>query len=194
MKSLTEKFKDQDVAFDIECFSNFFLIVFKSDKHWVEFAAYEGTPMKARESLKEILYSCRTLIGFNSLSYDIPMLLRCMTGATVEELYEFSQRIVGNRFVDFQTREAIQAFGEIVNHVDVMASVTGFVSLKLCSARLHCQTIEDLPYHPDTALDKQQMEHVTKYCHQDCEKHACLLSFCATYNRNQAHVTECLRS
>jgi len=166
------KFQDKVVAFDVECFCNYFLVVFYSENKEIQwFEAHEDEPFTEEDvsEIKDILHAVRILTGYNSQHYDVPMLLRALTMPSVNDLYEFSDRIISNRFVDPTTREAVKAFEQVLSHVDTMACVPGFVNLKLSSARLHCDTIENLPYQPDKVLTAEEKDHVRTYCIQDCE-------------------------
>ena len=172
------KVTKHDVAvFDIECFPNYFLLAIKlvgdAPDNAITFEIHGAdnkfTKIQVAE-IKEILKMVKALIGFNSLSYDVPMLLRACNDGTAKELKEFSSRIIGNRFTDTHTSAAVQAFNDIVYHIDVKAcSPLPFYSLKRWAGLLHCQSQQELPIDPDELLNETTAAQIKAYCINDLQ-------------------------
>ena len=153
---------EEPFVFDIECYPNYFCIYFLGVKSR-KVHKWDGGSQKY---LRKILTNCR-LIGFNSDRYDVPMAqLACSPTITLTtELHEASKRLIaGDRIAD--VLKGVDA--PEVNSIDISRVAPLFGSLKTYAARLHCEHLQDLPYPPDTVLDRHQRHSVRLYCQNDC--------------------------
>ena len=168
-------------VFDVECYRNFFYVAFKCLANG-KFVAFERSPdydfpeMKLRWMLWRFC-----LVGFNSASYDIPMVELAAKGLSCNELKEASDFIIksginyGTKKVtpfDIEKKYRIQ-IGKY-NHIDIfnVCPVNGGVSanpasLKLYSGRLHAERMQDLPFPPDHILTAEDAAIVRPYCCND---------------------------
>ena len=168
-------------VFDVECYRNFFYVAFKCLANG-KFVAFERSPdydfpeMKLRWMLWRFC-----LVGFNSNSYDIPMVELAAKGLSCNELKEASDFIIksGQNYAtkkvtpfDIEKKYRIQ-IGKY-NHIDIfnVCPVNGGVSanpasLKLYAGRLHAARMQDLPFPESHILTAEDAAIVRPYCCND---------------------------
>lgn len=168
-------------VFDVECYRNFFYVAFKCLANG-KFVAFERSPDFDFPELKLRWMLWRfCLVGFNSASYDIPMVELAAKGLSCNELKEASDFIIksginyGNKKVtpfDIEKKYHIQ-IGKY-NHIDLfnVCPVNGGVSanpasLKLYSGRLHAERMQDLPFPESHILTAEDAAIVRPYCCND---------------------------
>jgi hypothetical protein len=155
--------------FDIECYSNYFLVSFKSKSsaRVVYFEMYEGHPLDNAKLAWVVKNYC--LVGFNSRGYDMPMLQVALGGASCAELKVLSDRIIADEGPAWQLIKHAATGDEAPNHIDLIEVAPLDASLKLYGGRLHARTMWDLPFAPSTVLTHEQMAVVCKYCINDLD-------------------------
>jgi hypothetical protein len=168
-------------VFDVECYRNFFYVAFKCLANG-KFVAFERSPdydfpeMKLRWMLWRFC-----IVGFNSNSYDIPIVELAAKGLSCNELKEASDFIIksgqnyGTKKVtpfDIEKKYRIQ-IGKY-NHIDIfnVCPVNGGVSanpasLKLYAGRLHAPRMQDLPFSESHILTAEEAAIVRLYCCND---------------------------
>ena len=168
-------------VFDVECYRNFFYVAFKCLSNG-KFVAFERSPDFDFPELKLRWMLWRfCIVGFNSTTYDIPMVELAAAGLTCDELKEASDYIIksginwGNKKVtpfDIEKKYRIQ-IGKY-NHIDIfnVCPVNGGVSanpasLKLYSGRLHAERMQDLPFPESHILTAEDAAIVRPYCCND---------------------------
>jgi len=168
-------------VFDVECYRNFFYVAFKCLTNG-KFVAFERSPDLDFPELKLRWVLWRfCLVGFNSNSYDIPMLELAAKGLSCNDLKEASDFIIksginyGTKKVtpfDIEKKYRIQ-IGKY-NHIDLfnVCPVNGGVSanpasLKLYSGRLHAERMQDLPFPETHILTAEDAAIVRPYCCND---------------------------
>ena len=140
---------------DIECGPNYFFvgILTPKGKHKI----YEKPTQKLRRFL-----SRNTIVTFNGMAYDMPMLGLFLQGKSYRELFNASKALVegkGPRWRIFDTSKL-----DWIDHIDIKEPAPGvMVSLKLYGARLHTKQLQDLPFAHDQALDQDQVELMKRY-------------------------------
>lgn len=160
--------------FDVECYSNFFYIAFKSLDNG-KFIAFEQSPGNTINQMKLNWVLWRfCIVGFNSKIYDIPMISLAIKGATNAELKEASDYIIqsgpgyGNeRVTPFSFEKKYRLEIANYNHIDLIevAPLTG--SLKLYAGRLNCDRMQDLPIEPNAVLSEEDAGIIRPYCCND---------------------------
>ena len=151
-------------AFDVECYPNYFCVAFVGVRTRRAFVWVHGEHDES--VLKDILVG-RRLIGFNSSGYDLPICSIACEGKTSEELYHASVRLIGDEW----TSDILDDNGARllrVNMIDVRGPAPLSTKLKIYAARLNCEYLQDLPYHPTTELAEGQKRDVERYCLNDC--------------------------
>ncbi len=166
---------DSLVFLDVECYVNYFLIYFKSKKKTHYFELHNNSTLDVAQ-INRIMERFTT-VGFNSISYDLPMIHYALTGANNKQLKKFSDDIIkGN--VDEAPWVKLQKYNVRVpkhwDHIDLMGPVHAVgkapirtVSLKMFGARKHTRTLQDLPLEPSSVIEDSQHQILRKYCLND---------------------------
>lgn len=162
--------KGERLVFDIECYENYFLIAFMSTVSGkiIYFERTATTDFDTRKLTWILGAFC--LISFNGIAYDIPILRMALAGATTSEMKDATTDIIS-----FQLRPAdvLRKFKQYripplgCNHIDLIEVAPLFASLKIYAGRLHCARMQDLPFHPNTILSKDQITITRWYCCND---------------------------
>lgn len=155
--------------FDVECYWNFFYILFKSadnGKH----VAFEMSKLSKinYEKLSWMLWRF-CIVGFNSKNYDIPILSLCFKGTDSEDLKTATNYIIQSDLTPFHFEKFYKLKIQNYNHIDLVEVLFGKGSLKLYGGRLHSPTIQDLPIHEDEVLTTEQMDVIRPYCANDLD-------------------------
>lgn len=166
------------LVFDTEVYSNYFLAKFRNHDSGeiVEFELYDNHPLDI-EGLKSAVLS-GTLVGFNSINFDMPIIYLALSGASNTELKDACNDIIENRlcawqFYDkyFDSEMCIEKYLLGVDHIDLINVAPGVMdSLKIYGGRLHTKKMQDLPYPPDTILTPEQMRLTCEYCGNDLQE------------------------
>lgn len=151
------------LVFDIECYPDYFQIGFKRiDTGAVrQYELYAGHPLPRQEILA--IMQNYTVIGFNSMDYDIPMLFYALKGMSsveagwlaiedlLRDLKGLSDHIILEGLRGWQVEQLYDfKVPAYVDHIDLKEPVPGVqISLKLYMARLHSKKLQELPYDPD---------------------------------------------
>lgn len=159
--------------FDVECYPNFFYIAFKHAPTG-KFVAFELSPEFSIniEKLNWMLWRF-CIVGFNSRAYDVPMISLALTGANCEELKRASDIIImgdGEKKItpwSFAKKYRLQI--QNYNHIDLIEVAPLEGSLKLYGGRLHCDTMQDLPFEPDHHLTAEEGQILRIYCCNDLD-------------------------
>lgn len=156
---------------DIECYRDYFLVMFKApDTGRVRaFEMYDGQPLD-KETVVAILKTYQ-VVTFNGMDYDMPILMYALRGADCAELKAASDHIIlqGLRGWQFE-----QAYGvkvpSSVDHIDLKEPVPGGqISLKLYGGRLHSKRLQELPYDPDASIGPAERAELVRYCENDLD-------------------------
>lgn len=157
-------------VFDIECYRHFFLVCFQAidsgkQKH---FELYEGHPLD-RQGIIRILRN-HTIIGFNSNTYDVPMLrLSLRLGTTNTMLKDMSDAIITRNLKPWDCeREFNLPHIDWLDHIDLIEPAPSVnVGLKLYGGRLHSQKLQDLPIEPGAVITAHERPLLISYCYND---------------------------
>ena len=165
------------LIFDIECYSNYFLIFFKSiDNKKVIYFELSADSNVDYNKLEWILWNF-LLVGFNSTSYDIPMLLLCLKRFSTLELKRVSDRIIKE---ELRIKQIEQEFNikmpTKINHIDLIEVAPLKASLKTYAGRVHCPKMQDLPFDPNQILTRDEATAILHYCENDCDNTAILFN------------------
>lgn len=151
------------LLFDIECFPNFFLIMFKSLETG-KFITLRS-PFDSKK-LKWILQN-HTCIGFNIIKYDLPMAWLSMITQSTHVLKDASNDLIvgGMKVNDLCAKYGFSM--QTTPHIDLIEVCPMHGSLKLYGARLHAPLIQDLPFPHNLNLEDWQKKVVEDYCIND---------------------------
>lgn len=154
---------------DVECYPNYFEVGFM-DFHtgkWCFFERHDNSELQI-DWIKWILDSF-CVVGFNIHDYDIIVLSYALShhSITCAQIKHISNEIItsGVRKNELQMQ---YMFGmHPANTVDLIEVAPLKGSLKTYAARLHCQHLEDLPYHHETVLTREEKNRVRNYNYHD---------------------------
>lgn len=160
------------VVFDIECYRNYLLICFKHIKSGKRMY-FELTEHKKLDTKKIInIISNYTLVGFNSMNYDIPVLKAALKyGVDNSYLKGVNDHIIMKGSKYWQT-EKVFNLPKLpkLDHIDIIEPMPSVgVSLKLYGGRLHSQRLQDLPVDPMLPLTDDDIVGMVKYCWNDVD-------------------------
>lgn len=167
------------VVLDCEIYPNYFLVAFKNmtTGKSVGYEAYGKNSKLTEEAIQKIksILLKRTTIGFNSLNFDLPIIMLALTGATVDRIHSLCGEIInGVNGEKIPTFKLLQRWNlkvpKSVDHIDIISlNVGAFSSLKLYGGRLHSKKLQDLPYDPDFCLTDTEIQEVKRYCINDLD-------------------------
>ena len=150
---------DELVFYDIECFSNLFLVCYKF--------AGDDKPVVALVNPKphEIENLIRfKLVDFNGRNYDRHLLYACMMGYTKEELYNLSQKIINSPKGSKDSGKFSQAYN--LGYTDVYDFAAKKQSLKKWEIELGIGH-KELGLAWDEPAPEELWDEVIKYCRWD---------------------------
>jgi hypothetical protein len=157
--------------FDIEIYQNFFCMVVKNPYTNKEYVFYSFGEIKdCRADLKKFLLINPTLIGFNSYSFDIPVLAYYLNH-DLADTYQFAMTIINSKYGDRMPKIYYDCRDRSgINGIDLMRvlSIDGIgISLKQCGITIKWPKIQELPIPPDSFIDKEDIPVIVKYCKND---------------------------
>jgi len=164
------------LVFDTECFKNYWLAAFKCvDTGKLVF--FENSPVACinKEKLSFTLFRHK-IIGFNSNTYDIPMIQLALTGMSASELNRCNFLIIENNMRPYDVRREFDLPYLPLNHIDLIEVAPLSASLKIYAGRLHCKRMQDLPFPPDMVLTQAQAEIARDYCGNDLDNTLLMLN------------------
>ena len=128
----------------------------------VFFELYDGHPLDINR-LGWVMQNF-TIIGFNSLSYDLPITYMALAGKPTALLKHATNQIIleGWRGSDVLKQYKVRT-PKGIDHIDLIEVAPLRASLKIYGGRLHVPRMQDLPFHPDTVLSPEQIACVRWY-------------------------------
>lgn len=159
----------QDLVFDIEIFRNFLFIAFKvvNTNQYVVFSGDENVPFDHRPVLW--FMSRHRCIGFNSASFDMPILTYAMTGATIVQIKQMCDKIIIDRIKKYEVYKEFQLNPLPVNHIDLIEVCPQTGPLELYGAKLHAKSILAMPSSPEMFLTDEEKSKISWYCLKDLD-------------------------
>lgn len=158
-----------EAALDIECFHNWFLVGI-TDKHtgveW-DYQMIPGTRLDV--GAIEALLRYYTIVTFNGVNYDLPILLLALAGADCAQLKQANDEIIVQHF---KWWTVFKKYGlripAWIDHVDVMEPTPGVrVTLKQYACRLHSKKVQDSPVDFKVPIDLAHVPQEVLYCRND---------------------------
>lgn len=158
---------------DTECFPNYWLFRardFQERRDYVIELTEDESCLGAEAvtMLRHVMKNNLT-VGFNSLSYDLPMITAAITGYSCRDLKKLSDELILSGKPSWKVCKEQGISVPSWEHIDLIDVAKGHASLKLYGARLGVATIQDLAFAPDIELDPSQMDRVSEYCRNDLE-------------------------
>jgi len=158
------------VILDIEVYGNYFLAYFKDTKtgKYKYYEMFPGQPLDIG-GVKGVMER-NTTIGFNSLSYDLPLIVAALEGWDNEHLKAFSDKIIKSNLPSW----SICKTNNIVvpdswDTIDLIEVAPGIASLKLYGCRMKAPKIQDLPIEAGDSILPEMREEMREYCRNDLD-------------------------
>lgn len=152
---------------DIETYHGFFYVGFKrkSDGKRIGFELSKRSPDLDRERLKKIMLA-NTIVTFNGLGYDVPLIFYAISGATNAQLKAKSDAIIKGRVRWWDVEKLLGVtIPRRLDHIDLMEpQPNAIASLKTLNGRLHGRRLQDLPFDPDLWPTEAEMDILADYC------------------------------
>lgn len=160
--------------FDSESFPNFFLLKIRPQGGSVFSFSLRAGEFFSREDILRIetLFALFTVVSFNGIYYDVPVISAALCGFTCEQLKWISDEIILRDRKPWELGMATE--WRPPDHIDVMEVLPGSGSQKLYAGRIHCKTMRDLPYPAESHLTEDQIREVDSYCGNDLDVLECL--------------------
>ncbi len=158
------------LLYDVECYENYFLAGFTSFQtgkviYFEMTSSSDMTTVQARLDLQKLqwIFDNFCTVGFNSISYDMPITALALAGKPCNVLkFETNQIILaGERPSDILRKHKVKKLQ--VDHIDLIEVAPLRASLKIYGGRLHTPRMQDLPFHPDVVLSEDQITIVRWY-------------------------------
>jgi hypothetical protein len=154
---------------DIECFHNWFLIGITdhaTDTRWDYQLTLGGQlDIPAIQALLQHF----TIITFNGVGYDVPMLCYALTGATCEQLKAANDDIIEKQLKYWAFYKKYRAFPpDYLDHIDVSEPTPGVrISLKQYACRMSSELVQDSPVDFRQPLPMEHVLDEIYYCRND---------------------------
>lgn len=170
------------IAYDVECFSNDWLVVFKD----IETGKYTCVH-NDNDELKDCISEDYIYIGFNSKHYDQFIIKAIFCGFTPQEVKQVNDFIIGGG----QGWECpmLQDFFFRFNNVDIKDDMQMGLSLKAIEGHLGLSVEEStVPFDIDRPLTEEELKETEKYCMHDVDTTEKLVELRKDYLKNKANI------
>lgn len=155
--------QNRTLVFDTESYKNYWLAAFKCCETG-KAIFFEDTPVTGVDVQKLAYVMHRFLcVGFNSKSYDLPLIQMAMKGERAPALHRVSWEIISQGMRPYDIERTYKLPRLRINDIDLIEVAPIQASLKIYAGRLHCPRMQDLPYPPDTELTPEQAFVVRDY-------------------------------
>jgi hypothetical protein len=164
------------LIFDTECAPNYFLLEMMSMSSGKTIVFEFGEHVQNTFDPRAIWWVLANflVVGFNSNSYDIPMILLALAGFNNQQLKAASDAIIIEGIRGYELLRGAKIKYPQINHIDIIEVAPLSESLKSYAGRLHAPRMQDLPFNPHNALSADQTLITRLYCRNDLINTACV--------------------
>jgi hypothetical protein len=157
---------NKTIILDCEVYRNFFYLGAKRLEDGVR-AGFEFSSRNAnfdRDLVRNVMRNNLT-IGFNSITYDLPMIYAALSGMSNSDLKDASDHIIQNRVMWWQVERELNITIPEINHIDLFETNPAVKKgLKALNGSMHHEHLQELPYAHDKVLEDYEMDELIKYC------------------------------
>lgn len=160
----------REYAYDIECYKNLFTVTFVDINNGDTSAFFIGFKNNDIEKIREFLREECTLIGYNSISYDDPILRYILSykgNNHTKDIYTLSKKLINDSSNSDKNILALRYPRErqwkTIDLMKMLAFDKLGVSLKQTAINLKWGRIQDLPYPPESLLSNKSIQTVLDY-------------------------------
>lgn len=130
-------------------------------KVWYEFSEWNNFD---RDIVRRAMKRYCT-VGFNSASFDLPLIYMALDGASNAELMGAATRIIEERIPYWQASRIFDVFIPKLDTVDLFDTNPSVKNgLKALAGRLRVKLLQELPFQPNTHLTKEEWIAGREYC------------------------------
>lgn len=109
-----------------------------------------------------------TIISFNGINFDAPLLCAALAGADAVWLKDVANKIITDQMRSWQTYREFQIEFIEFDHIDLIETAPGvMISLKTYAGRMGYPTMVDMPFSHDVDLKPSQHKVLEAYCLND---------------------------
>lgn len=175
--------KKHVLIYDIECYGNYFMIGMMS------YTTGKVTTLEFSEDVAlntgklRWIFDNFCMVGFHSNGYDIYIASMAVEGCSTAQMKCATSMIIEEQQRGYMALRHYKVKQIKCDHIDIIEVAPLFGSLKIYGGRMHCKRMQDLPFHPDTVLTRDQRTITKWYCVNDLRLTAQL------YSRIQKELT-----
>lgn len=157
------------IMLDCETYINYFLVSMldTTTNKTIDFELYDNRPIDSKK-LAAILRQ-HTTIGFNSLNYDLPVIVAALRGDNNAQIKQLSDDIINAAQLWPVLKKHKINIPASFDHIDIIELPIGQASLKIYGGRLHAPKLQDLPIEPSAIITPEQRAILREYCHNDLQ-------------------------
>lgn len=160
------------VTVDTEVFTNYFLVMFRKIETGdvIYFEKHNNSQLNIPNVLK--LLSKYTVVSFNGIRYDMPVLETAVAGFSTEAIKKAGDLSIEQDLRPWQIRKQMGVPALKLDHIDLIEVAPLKASLKLYAGRLHVKRMMDLPLDPNEIVLDSHLPEMRYYCEIDNENTA----------------------
>lgn len=156
------------LTYDIEVYANYTLIAFEGvdsgKQTFFELSEFHDTPNYRK---LQYIVDNKELISFNGIGFDAVIMSLFLNKKSCKDMQRATTMIIEQEVRGYEVLKSFRTKPVKINQIDIMELCIGKNSLKLYGARLHCDSIIDLPFKPGTTLCEKKISVVKYYCAND---------------------------
>lgn len=158
----------EPVTVDVETYRHYWLLQAlnpATGEMW-SFEMFEGKSLDVI-GIRNLL-TTNTIVTFNGIKYDMPIITYALSGASCSELKDASDTIITQQMQPWEFYRAFNlAEPTSVDHIDLIEVAPGQGSLKAYGGKMHTRKLQDLPYPPDMTIEWPHRIMLREYCFND---------------------------
>ncbi len=160
------------VALDTECYVNYWLLGFKTtDGRARQFELHADSELDKKAIAS--IFRRYTVVSFNGIKYDLPMIMYAMSGASNGELKHASDELIQMGTPHWVLLDRLGlSIPDFVDHIDLTEVSPGAPtrpSLKLYAGRLHSRRMQELPIAIDERITEADRPLIKNYNANDLD-------------------------
>lgn len=158
------------VAMDIECYTNYFLVLFKSQSGKMFSITMLNDNIDNDINIIKTILKRHLIVTFNGNNYDLWILAAFLKGASNAELKALSDAIITENLFPW---ELSKRFPNVIkpqcDHIDLVGCTPLQASLKTYGCRIHSPKLQDLPIEPSAIITESDAASLYTYCINDVD-------------------------
>jgi hypothetical protein len=158
-----------NIIFDTEIMPNYFLISFKSLETGKVITLEHGLGKEIDIPRLLNIITKHTIIGFNSLNFDSPLVDVFLATKSNESVYTACNQIIEHNLKGWQILQNMNINQTKVDSIDLIELTALRPSLKMLGVRMGYKNLQNLPIAPGTVINEEQAELIKAYCLKDLE-------------------------